>query len=520
MKDVIFDEQKQTEKSSYNPDVLSCLANLSNDEVFTPPEVANAMLDMLPQEIFSDKNAKFFDPACKSGVFLREIAKRLLVGLEKEIPDLQERVTHIFKKQLFAIAITELTSLLSRRSVYCSKDASGKYSVTEFTNSEGNIFYKPAKHLWINGKCLHCGASQKEYGEEQRQGLETHAYQFIHNAIPGEIENMKFDVIIGNPPYQMSDGGNSASAAPIYQYFVEQAMKLKPRYLSLIIPARWYSGGKGLDTFREKMISDKHIRILHDYLNAGDCFPGVEIKGGICYFLWNRDKEGTCEINTHISDDNVSTRERYLKFGNNDVFIRRNEAIEILAKVQSKKEESFSEVVSSRKPFGITTNYEGHLGREKEDIVLYQHGGTAYIRPSEIIKNKQWVKKSKLYISKAYGASDEWPHQIINKPIFGTPNSCCTETYLVIGPFDTEYITNNVMKYIKSQFFRFFVSLIKISQDATQRVYQFVPLQDFTSSSDIDWSKTIPEIDTQLYKKYELSEEEIKFIESMIRPME
>lgn len=507
-------------QNAYNPDVLSCLANLSNDEVFTPPEVANAMIDLLPQELFSDPNTKFLDPACKSGVFLREIAKRLIKGLEPKIPDLQERVNHIFTKQLYAIAITELTSLLARRSVYCSKDASGKYSVTDFSSSEGNIFFSPAKHLWIDDKCLHCGASKAEYGEEQRKNLETHAYQFIHNAIPEELENMKFDVIIGNPPYQMSDGGNSASAAPIYQHFVEKSMKLKPRYLSLIIPARWYSGGKGLDSFREKMISDKHIRILHDFLNASDCFPGVEIKGGICYFLWNRDNEGTCEITTHVSNDNVSTQNRYMKFGDNDIFIRRNEAIEILAKIQSKKEKPFSDFVSSRKPFGLPTNFEGHLGREKDDITLYQHGGTAYIRPSEILKNKQWVEKSKLYISKAYGASDDWPHQIINKPIFGSKNSCCTETYLVIGPFETEEITNNVMKYIKTQFFRFLVSLIKISQDATQRVYQFVPAQNFSSNSEIDWSKTVGEINQKLFEKYGLVEPETKFIESMIRPME
>ena len=345
------------DRNKYNPDVLSCLANLSNDEVFTPPTLVNKILDLLPKEIWSDKTITFLDPVCKTGVFLREIAKRLMVGLRDEIPDRQQRANHIFTKQLYGIAITELTAMLSRRSLYCSKKADGDLSVcTDFHSSDGNIFFRSISHTWENGKCKYCGASQEVY--DRGDLLESHAYNFIHPAsIQNFIGTMKFDVIIGNPPYQLDDGGNGASAKPIYQLFVEKSKRLLPRYIVMIIPSRWFSGGKGLDSFRDEMLHDNRISELHDFNSASDCFSNVEIKGGVCYFLWKRDYHGNCKVVTHSGNEIISEMTRPLLEENSDVFIRHNKAISILHKVQKFKERSFSTIVSSRKPFGLPTNF-------------------------------------------------------------------------------------------------------------------------------------------------------------------
>lgn len=501
-------------QNKYNPDVLSCLANLSNDEVFTPPTIANQMLDMLPAELWSNPDAKFLDPCCKSGVFLREIAKRLIDGLVKKIPDLQERLNHIYSKQLYGIAITELTSMLSRRSVYCSKYANGKYSIcNEFKNESGNIVFNRTEHTWENGKCKFCGASQAEYDRDE--ALETHAYQFIHG---NEAFKMKFDVIIGNPPYQLSledsnqkeDSLAKSAAMPIYQKFIQQAKKMDPRYLTMIIPSRWFSGGRGLDSFRKEMLNDQRIRVLHDFFNSTECFAGVDISGGVCYFLWDRDNTGKCKFISHLKNKQVMADRLLSEFGD-DKFVRFNEALPILNKVLKDRAETLDNFISAQNPFGLNTNFRDFSAKPfKNSIKLFAYPNNGYIDKSKIVSNADLIDKWKVFTAKAYGERGDFPYLVLGKPFIGEPGTASTATYRVMNSFNSEQEAINFISYVKTKLFRFLVLLIKNTQDAPTRVYSFVPMQDFNE----EWT------DEKLYKKYKLTKDEIAFIESMVRPME
>lgn len=492
-----------------NPDILECIANLSSDEVFTPPQVVQQILDALPSEVWSNPDLKFLDPACKTGVFLREIAKRLMMGLENVIPDESARREHIFKNMIYGIAITDLTGLMSRRSLYYSKYPDSKYSVIRMSEPQGNIVYSNIEHTFKNRRCIYCGSPQELL--DRVETMERHAYQFIHQSIDKIFTNMKFDVIIGNPPYQLNSGGYGAQAIPIYQKFIEAAIALEPRYISMIIPSRWFAGGMGLSEFRAKMLSDKRMKVLVDYPNAEDCFPGVEIKGGVCYFLWDKTHNGECEVISMLGGEEVSRAKRALD--EYDVFIRFNESIGIVNKIRSKNESTLDKKVSGVDPFKFPTNFTDFKKKSfSNSIKIYVNpslGKVGYVDRSKITINIKWVDKYKVLLARASEGKGTYPNNIIGKPIIAEPNSCCTFTYLVIDTFDDKSKAENLAKYIKTRFFRFLVSLKKNTQDTNKDKFSFVPDLDMSQ----EWT------DEKLYQRYDITEEEQAFIASIVKEM-
>jgi site-specific DNA-methyltransferase (adenine-specific) len=533
-----------------NPDVLTSIANLSNDEVFTPPELANRVLDLVEEAwaktnqgevIWNNPNVKFLDPFTKSGVFLREITRRLSEGLKDTIPNLQTRVDHITKNQVYGIAITQLTSLLARRSVYCSKNANGKHSISRSLETpEGNIWFEREEHTWvggsttivtadksgnelvkkIDGRCKFCGANQREY--ERDSSLESHAYALLHTESPQELiatifgEKLKFDVVIGNPPYQLGDGGGEGSSAvSLYHRFVQQAIKLDPKLLTMVIPARWYSGGKGLDEFRTEMLNDPRISKIHDFPETELCFPNVNIRGGVCYFLWDSSHTGDTEIWNYSKRGEPNSTVRPKLIPGVETFIRYNQAVSIVNKVRKLNEPTFDSQVRARNPFGIPSNFS-NFSKEKSaenNLLLYRsrRGSSldkeVFVSESHVISSKDLVQKIKVLVSKASPGGDEYPHAIIGKPFIASPGSVCTETYLIADVVNSIEDGENLMDYMSTKLFRFLVSLVKTTQNISRSCFTLVPIQDLSQK----WT------DEKLFAKYGITSEEASFIDSLIK---
>jgi site-specific DNA-methyltransferase (adenine-specific) len=518
-----------------NPDVLTCIANLSNDEVFSPPELANRMLDTLTEawaadnggaNIWADPSVRFLDPCTKSGVFLREITSRLTMGLADVIPNLEERVNHVLTKQVFGIGITHLTSLLARRSVYCSKHAKGEHSIARrFASDDGNVWFKRLEHTWINGKCTYCSANQRDY--EREEGLETHAYAFIHTSnIKTHLAElfggaMQFDVIVGNPPYQLGQSGGEAIgsfAMPIYQKFVEAAKRLEPRYLTMVTPSRWFAGGRGLDDFRREMLADRRLRSLVDYPDSREVFPGVDIAGGISYFLWDSSWNNKCTVTTVLGGTAGPALSRYLD--DHDILVRYNEAIPILERVLGLSGGSVFDSLASQvapiQPFSIRTNFRGAPSSDgmADPVLLYQNGGTGFIERGAIPRYVEWVDQWKVFLSATASehggqADRSGTRRIFSRILIGGPGTACTETYLLVGRFSTEAEATNFGAYLRTRFVRYLVSLRTNTQHLYSERFAFVPRLPM----DRAWT------DDMLYKKYGITKDESSFIESMIRPM-
>lgn len=509
-----------------NPDILTCIASLSNDEVFTPPEFANRMLDTLAEawaesnngaNIWADSSVTFLDPCTKSGVFLREITRRLTEGLAGEIPNLQERVDHILTKQVFGIAITRLTALMARRSLYCSKHAKGVHSVVRsFEHDSGNIWFERTEHTWVGTKCRYCDAPRSVLERDAK--IENYAYDFIHtDDIRARLadlfgDNMQFDVVIGNPPYQMKGGAGGTSDSSIYHLFVQQALKLEPRYLSMVIPSRWLAGGRGMDEFRLQMLAGREVRNMVDFPVSRDVFPGVEVKGGVLYFLCVKDYDGPALV-THVRGEDVQGPQPR-KLDEFDVFVRDSRAVSVLKKVLHKNESSMTEILTGDTPFGIATNFEDWFESPRHgycELHVIRSGKRmiGYIPRDLVIKNVHLLDTWKVLIPKAGSdGGQKIPDMVLGNPLIAAPNSACTQSYLAFWVSSEEQAVS-LKSYIQTRFFRFMVSLRKITQDALRGTYAWVPQQE--------WSQVW--CDDDLFKKYDLSADDVAHIETVIKEM-
>lgn len=533
-------------------DILETITNVGNDEVFTPRRTCDMMLDSLPEEVWHNPSYKWLNPATKNGIFEREIALRLDKGLEHVIKDREERRKHILQKMIFSIGQTKFTSNVARRTLYyCSranrkcdglKAADGHYingyaigNGSWFDSEEGNIKTPHTTHEFgKDGKCIYCRIAKTSNYMNANQ-REQYSYDFIHInhlVLDKKLQqmffkgdkNMKFDIIIGNPPYQLADGGGTGdSAKPIYNLFIDQARSLSPKYISMIIPSRWMKGGKGLDDFRKTMIEDTHIKMIYDFENSAECFPNNHIDGGVCFFVWDINYNGMVDYYYKPKDDAATFSKRYLKTDASDTVVRDYKQLSILEKIVSKKEPKFSSIVYSRNPYGFNSDFFNRKETHSE-IVIHENpfedcvkiygvegkkGGSkrvsGYIESKNVRKSRDTINKYKLLFSKAFTTTATVPPEII----LAQPNEICTETFLLIGGWKSKNEQLNCLTYMKTKFFRALLFFNRHSLNISKESFDLIPIQTFNRK----WT------DKDLYEKYGLSNDEINYIEKNIEEM-
>lgn len=524
-----------------NFDILETITNVGNDEVFTPRKTCNMMLDSLPEEVWHNPNYKWLNPASKNGVFEREIAIRLDEGLKNVIPDDEERRKHILQDMIFSIGQTKFTANVARRTLYYCSQANRKcdgikapdghyvngYAIgngTWFDDEEGNIKTPNTNHLIDpkTGRCKYCGITKDSKYLDKNQ-LETYAYEFIHIDSTNLLKhlqdrffkgdrNMKFDIIIGNPPYQLSTNDAGIQAAPIYHKFVLQAIELNPKYISMIIPSRWFTGGMGMDSFRSQMLSDRRIKLLCDFPKSRDCFPNVDIAGGVCYFLRDNSYEGKCKVISSVGGK-TTVKMRFLD--EHSVLIRNNIGVGIIEKIKNKTNKFLNEVVYPISPFGLPTNTKGEKSPFPGSIKVITSSGELYIKKEEMPKGDSILENYKVSIGQlnpdrggVNNASDGKSNVTTRIKIYN-PGEAFTATYLLLGDFKTLEEAKNYASYIRTRFARYLLSLTLSSMHITKDNFMFVPQVDVSKS----WS------DKELYELYELNDEEIRDIETSIREM-
>lgn len=521
------DELSPTERVKKIAQLFACFKNPDKETVLTPWRVVNMHMSdclggydfydeaheqMVDEPRFVDRGKVTADTFANAGARVLEInsktglyplyvtysifRSRCVACSEEELDDakLQQLWDATVRENVFVICKTKMAKQITRRTLVGYRDCS------------------------VNMHCF----------DDLINMLKNKPRQFVDRVLKPSywkqegMKTMKFDAVVGNPPYQVNDGGGMGSSAlPVYNRFVEQAKALAPQYVSMIIPSRWFSGGRGLDEFRDNMLHDDKLSDLFDYWNASDLFPGVEIKGGVCYFLWDQSHKGKCNITSHESKSNTTMSIRPLLETGMTTFIRNNRIISILRKVQAKSEQSFSKIVSANDPFGYDIREQNSYKRVKPKYCLkytigsvpfYYNGwrkeGIGYIPKESIRKGFDLVNAIKILIPKAWGNGNpktDWLH-----PFIAEKESVCTETYLVVGPFENKIGAENALTYMQTRFFHLMVSIMKITQNTMQAAYSLVPMQDFSK----------PWTDAELYEKYGLTDEEIAFIESMIKPME